>query len=81
MRSIVIVREITLFPFRYFDLLSRKWIKAHYVATLEELAARYDAFQIVGKPEIRRVDSSDRLTAGHLVRSPGKGLTLVKAPR
>jgi hypothetical protein len=71
----MIAKEFVLFPFRYFDLLSRKWVRARYLATLDELAARYDAFQIVGKPEIRRVYDPATLTAGHLARSPGKGLT------
>jgi hypothetical protein len=67
------VQEITLFSFRYFDLLSRKWVRGRYVTTLDDLAARYGAFQISGPPEIRRVEDAATLSASHLAGGPPKG--------
>ena len=61
------VSRIVLYPFEHFDLRTRRWLRARYVAQLEEIAMRYPAFRVTGAPEIRDGDSS-RLTAGHLAR-------------
>lgn len=60
---------LTLYPFRYFDLMRRKWYSGRYVATIEEIAARHAAFRIVGAPEIREISEANKLSAGHLVGS------------
>jgi hypothetical protein len=39
-------REI--FPFRFFDPLRGRWITARYKATREEIAARYERWEITG---------------------------------
>lgn len=57
-----------LYPFAYFDPLRRKWMRARYVATLEDIAKRYPAFRITGAPELRTEGGGG--TAGHLARSP-----------
>ena len=41
------------FPFRFYDPLRHKWIRARYLAEQETIAARYTEWQIVGPPEIR----------------------------
>jgi len=43
-----------LFPFRYRDPLTGKWVRARYVAERHEIAARYAVWEIVGEPEYRR---------------------------
>lgn len=43
-----------LFPFRYRDELTGKWVKARYVAELHEIAARYKEWELAGPPEIRQ---------------------------
>jgi hypothetical protein len=43
-----------LFPFRYRDPRSRKWVKARYRAERSEIAARYAEWEIIGEPEMRR---------------------------
>lgn len=48
-------RRIALYPFSYFDLRRRKWLRARYVASLEQMAERYPCFRIEGAPEIREV--------------------------
>ena len=33
--------RLELFPFRYCDRVTHKWVKARYVAERHEIAARY----------------------------------------
>ncbi len=42
-----------LYPFSFYDLMRRRWTRARYVASLDDLAARYDCFRIEGPPELR----------------------------
>ena len=50
--------RLELFPFRYRDRLTGKWIRARYVAERHEIAARYAEAEIIGPPEIRDVEPS-----------------------
>jgi hypothetical protein len=43
-----------LWEFRYFDPLRKRWIKARYRATREDIAGRYAEYQIEGQPEVRK---------------------------
>ena len=52
--------RLELFPFRYRDRVTGKWVKARYVAERHEIAARYGEWEIVGPPEIRDVDPDAR---------------------
>jgi hypothetical protein len=52
--------RLELFPFRYRDRLTGKWVKARYVAERHEIAARYGEWEIIGPPEIRNVDTHER---------------------
>jgi len=52
--------RLELFPFRYRDRLTGKWVKARYVAERHEIAARYAEWEIIGSPEIRDVDPNER---------------------
>ena len=45
---------LMLYPFRFRDPVTRKWVKARYVAERHELEARYDEWEIIGEPEVRR---------------------------
>jgi hypothetical protein len=45
---------LVLFPFRFRDPVSGKWVKARYVAERHEIIARYREWQIIGGPEYRR---------------------------
>lgn len=44
-----------LYPFRFRDHVSGKWVRASYVAERHEIAARYREWEIVGAPEMRRL--------------------------
>ena len=43
-----------LYPFRYRDPLTGKWVRARYVAERHEIAARYNEWEIIGAPGIRQ---------------------------
>lgn len=59
------------FRFEHFELVPRRrWVRARYRATLDDIAKRHDCFRLLGAPEIRGDSSPDALTAGHLARSP-----------
>lgn len=44
---------LTLFPFRYRDPATGKWIRARYKATVEEITQRHTQWEITGNPESR----------------------------
>lgn len=44
---------LELYPFRYRDPLTGRWINARYKATGEEIAARHGEWEITGPAEVR----------------------------
>lgn len=44
---------LRLYPFRYRDSLTGKWVRARYVAERHEIAERHAEWEITGPPEIR----------------------------
>jgi hypothetical protein len=56
-----------LFPFKFFDPLRGRWIQARYKATREEIAARYEKWEITGPGWTPSSVGSG--SAGHLARS------------
>jgi hypothetical protein len=44
---------VELFPFRYRDPLTGRWVNARYKATPEEIAARFAEWKITGPAEVR----------------------------
>jgi len=52
--------HLELFPFRFRDPLTGKWVRARYVAERHIIAERYAEFEIVGPPEIREFDPNER---------------------
>jgi hypothetical protein len=54
---------IALYPFRYRDPLTGRWVSARYKATREEIASRYAQWEITGPAEIRSPE-----TAGNYFR-------------
>ena len=48
---------LLLYPFRYYDDVRERWIRARYVAERHEIAARYEQWEITGPPEIRSRDA------------------------
>ena len=39
---------LELFPFKFFDPIRGRWIQARYKATREDIAARYEKWEITG---------------------------------
>jgi hypothetical protein len=48
--------RLELFPFRYRDLVTGKWVRARYRAERHEIALRHADYEITGPAEIRDVD-------------------------
>jgi len=46
---------IEVLPFRYRDARAGRWVKARYMATADEIAARYAEWEIIGPGEKRRL--------------------------
>ncbi len=44
---------LVLYPFRFRDALSGRWVRARYVAERDVIAARHAAREITGTPELR----------------------------
>jgi hypothetical protein len=47
------VDPLVLYPFRFRDPVSGKWVRARYKAQRTEIAARYARWKLCGPPEIR----------------------------
>jgi hypothetical protein len=63
-------RTLALYPFRFYDLVRRRWFRGRYVAEIHEIAERHAAFQLIGEPEIRVVpDDWRELVAGNLQKA------------
>jgi len=73
--------RLELFPFRFRDPVTGKWVRARYVAELHEIKQRYAEFEIIGTPEIREVSSDARHFTPHPRETPignlGPVLTIV----
>ena len=58
------------YPFRFFDDVTKRWIRARYIAELHVIAQRYVQWEITGPAEIRSGDASMfspfRKAAAHL---------------
>ena len=44
--------HLLLYPFRYFDPIRRRWIRARYVAERHVIESSYAQWEIIGEPEI-----------------------------
>jgi hypothetical protein len=53
--------HVELYPFSYFDEVRRRWLRARYLATLEEIRDRYQQFRIEGPPEVRDAPKDSRI--------------------
>ena len=52
--------RLLLYPFRYRDETTGKWVKARYVAELCDIEARHAQWRLAGPPEIREPARSRR---------------------
>jgi hypothetical protein len=42
-----------LYAFSYYDPIRKRWLRARYKATVENIRARHAEFRLEGEPEIR----------------------------
>jgi hypothetical protein len=61
---------LKLYPFRYRDPLTGKWVRARYEAELHEIAKRYAKREIARPPEFRRVTHGSFNPFAHAPRPP-----------
>ena len=45
--------ESLLYPFRYRDPLTSRWVRARYKASIEDIGKRYVEWELTGPPEVR----------------------------
>ena len=46
--------ESLLYRFRYRDPLTGRWVRARYMATVEDISRRYATWELTGPAEVRR---------------------------
>ena len=66
--------QVELFPFRFRDPVTGKWIRARYRAERHEIAQRYVDYEITGPPEIRDGDPDAPRFTPHLGQRTNGGL-------
>jgi hypothetical protein len=49
---------LLLYPFRFVDPVTGKWVRARYVAELHKIAAQHARWEIIGSPEVRSTASA-----------------------
>jgi hypothetical protein len=58
-----VAMDTLLYPFRYRDALTGRWVRVLYKASIETISARYSTWQLTGPAEIRRpIDAGSALT-------------------
>ena len=72
-----IAHGLELFPFRFRDPRTGKWIRARYAAEVHEIKERHVDWEILGSPKIREISSDACYFTPHsrenAVRQPGAG--------
>jgi len=53
-RFFALKAPLLLYPFRFFDPIRRRWVRARYVAERHVIESSYEKWEITGPPEIRR---------------------------
>ncbi len=56
---------LVLYPFRFRDPVSGKWVRARYAAELVEIGMRHVEWEIAGQPEIREINPDPRYFSPH----------------
>jgi len=72
-------RALLLYPFRFFDPIRRRWIRARYLAERREIESRYAQWEIIGPPEIRMRGDPER-DSFNPFRRPASHLPPVEEP-
>jgi len=65
--------RIELFPFRFRDPTTGRWVRARYRAERKEIARRYAEYEITGPPEIREGNADAWRFTPHARQSADQG--------
>ena len=65
--------RLELFPFRFRDPVTGRWVRARYRAERHDIARRYTEYEITGPPEIRDGDPHARRFTPHAERPRDAG--------
>src|SRR5438034_11274760 len=68
---------LLLYPFRFFDPVRRRSVRARYLAERHEIEVRYARWEIIGPPEIRTGGYATTLNPSR--KSPGRSSHLPPA--
>ena len=49
-------RVLLLYPFRFVDPVTGRWVHARYRAERQEIEQRYAKWEITGEPEVRHLE-------------------------
>ena len=72
--------RLELFPFRYRDPVTGKWVRARYRAERCEIALRHAEYEITGPAEIRDVDPGARRFTPHFKPVTNTELRIAREP-
>ena len=74
------MRRLLLYPFRYRDDATGKWVDARYVAELHEIEARHAEWKLTGPPEVRELAGSGRYFTPYKLVAHAELKTLSEPP-
>ena len=74
------VPRLELFPVRYRNPVTGKWVRARYVATREEIAKANAEWEIIGPPETREVDRHARYFTPFRVKRHAEAMRMFDTP-
>ena len=62
-----------LYPFRFVDPVSGKWVRAWYVATIKEIEARYARWEVTTYPEMEGIPDMCEKGPAQVAPPPRRG--------
>src|SRR3982750_3588102 len=68
--------KLRLYPFRYRNGVTGKWVRARYVATREEIARGNEEWEIIGPPEMRNVNLHARYFTPFRITAHGEAMRM-----
>ena len=72
--------RLKLFPFRYRNPVTGKWVRTRYVATREEIAKANFEWEFIEPPEIRDVDPHARYFTPFRVTLQAEAMRMFEPP-
>ena len=57
--------RVELYAFSYFDSVRKRWLRARYRATIEDIKSRHSQYKLEGPPEVREGPRDPRIISGN----------------